>query len=166
VAAPADLGPPVAAAAATGAVRDLDAAVSELRGRCEHVVVDERLPALGYRFFGFAGAELPPVFIRRFEAGDGAGAITLMAGVDPRSGEGVLDAASPSEAADRIAAGSAGVWTVRLTLGARMLSIDDLCALRHREPSVLTCFAAELRALGPGQRSACPLCRARAADAA
>ena len=59
--------------------------------RCPHLPVDDRLVALGYRFYHLGDSELPPFFSRRFTAGRRNGAITLLGGVDPKTGEGVLD---------------------------------------------------------------------------
>ena len=110
---------------------------ARLARRCHHVAVDGRLTHLGYRFYPMPGSEVPSFFCKRFTAGAGSGAITLLAGYDPQTGEAVLeDCRSARDAARQIAAGRAGWWVVRLTYGARMLTLDELTgAFARRDPA-------------------------------
>jgi hypothetical protein len=135
--------------------------VADLSERCHHVSIDGRLTSLGYRFYPMPSAEVPSFFCKRFPAGDRNGAITLLAGYDPATGEAALeDCRSAREAARRIASGRAGWWLVRITYGARMLTMDELTSVfATREPVAFASFAAELDALGLPQRAACPICR-------
>ncbi len=139
---------------------DASSRVSRLRRRCPHVAVDGRLTALGYRFYAMPGSDVPSFFCKRFRAGTGGAALTLLAGIDPQTGEAVLDdCRSASEAATEIASGRAGTWLLRVTYGARMVALDELCGtFAHREPAAFAAIAAELEALGPALRSACSLC--------
>ena len=135
-------------------------AAARLARRCQHAAVDGRLTALGYRFYPMPGSEVPSFFCKRFTAGAGSGAITLLAGYDPQTGETVLDdCRSARDAARQIAAGRAGWWVVRLTYGARMLTLDELTgAFARRDPAGFAAFVAELDALGLARRSSCPIC--------
>lgn len=137
---------------------------SRLTRRCHHVAVDGRLTHLGYRFYPMPGSEIPSFFCKRFQAGERSAAITLLAGYDPVTGDAVLeDCRSAREAARQIAAGRGGWWVVRLTYGARMLSLDELSgALARRDPVGLAAFLNELAALGLTRRASCPICRPEA----
>ena len=105
-------------------------------------------------------SELPSFFVKRFQAGDRTSAITLLAGIDPATGDPVLeDCRSPHDAARRIHAGRGGWWVVRITYGARMVSMEELTAdLSSREPLAFAAFAAELNALGLPVPGSCPIC--------
>ena len=140
---------------------DGSAHAANLSERCHHVSIDGRLTSLGYRFYPMPSSEVPSFFCKRFTAGDRGAAITLLAGFDPATGEAVLeDCRSSREAARRIAGGRAGWWLVRITYGARMLTMDELVSeFSAREPTAFAAFAAELDALGLPHRSACPICR-------
>ena len=139
---------------------DIAHAAARLARRCHHVAVDGRLTHLGYRFYPMPGSEVPSFFCKRFTAGSRSGAITLLAGYDPQSGEAVLeDCRSAREAARHIAAGRAGWWVVRLTYGARMLNLEELTGpFSRRDPAGFAAFVAELDALGLARRSSCPIC--------
>jgi hypothetical protein len=139
----------------------LPAQASSLARSCEHVPIDGRVNALGYRFFPMPGSELPSFFVKRFCAGDRGGAITLLAGMDPATGEAVLeDCRSAAEAARRLARGEAGLWLVQLSYGARRISMDDLRgAFGARHPQAAAAFTSQLSALVPLERDRCPICR-------
>jgi hypothetical protein len=136
-------------------------AVQRLARRCQHAAADSRLTSLGYRFYPMPGSEVPSFFCKRFEAGERSGAITLLAGYDPQTGEAVLeDCRSQRDAARQIAAGRGGWWVVRLTYGPRMLTLDELTgSFARRDPLAAATFVSELDALGLSCRSACPICR-------
>ena len=69
------------------------------------------------------------------------------------------DCRSARDAARQIAAGRAGWWVVRLTYGARMLTLDELTgSYARRDPAGFAAFVAELDALGLARRSSCPIC--------
>lgn len=138
----------------------LGAQAADLVRRCEHVPLDARVTSLGYRFYPMPGSELPSFFAKRFTAGDRGGAITLLAGIDPRTGAGVLeDCESSAEATQRISRGESGLWLVRLSYGARSISFTELLqSFSTVRPHAFSAFAAELYALAPLERAACPLC--------
>ena len=140
---------------------DVATCAAMLSERCQHVSIDGRLTSLGYRFYPMPSSEVPSFFCKRFVAGDRTGAVTLLAGFDPSTGEPVLeDCRSAREASRRIAGARAGWWLVRITFGARMLTIDELTSeFPAGEPAAFASFAAELDALGLTTRSACPICR-------
>jgi hypothetical protein len=133
-----------------------------IRGRCPHVPVDDRLVALGYRFYNLGEGELPPFFSRRFTAGRRNGAVTLLGGVDPRTGEGVLDGCHSADDAGRmLGSGRGGHWLLRLTYGARTITFAELAStIASRDPGALLAFAGELRALGVAEAARCRLCAA------
>ena len=135
--------------------------------RCPHVPVDDRLVSLGYRFYHLGESDVPPFFSRRFTAGLRNGAVTLLGGVDPKTGEGVLDGVTTADDAARLLGrGRAGHWLLRLTYGARTVSFGELATtVAMRDPGALLAFAGELRALGVHDAAACRLC-ADAADLA
>ena len=108
---------------------DLAHSTARLARRCQHVAVDgrltPRLPVLPDAGLRDAVVLLQALHGRRPRSG----AITLLAGYDPQTGEAVLeDCRSARDAARQIAAGRAGWWVVRLTYGARMLTLDELPA--------------------------------------
>jgi hypothetical protein len=132
-----------------------------LARHCLHVEADSRLVTLGYHFFRLVDSEIPVFFCKRFAADDRYAAITLIGGVDPRTGDGLLDdCVTAQEAVARLTDGQAGCWRVRLTYGARTLTIGDLTEEIARErPRVFAAIADQLEALGPSLRATCPLCR-------
>jgi hypothetical protein len=148
------------------ATPDTDAVTEWVAGRCPHLPVDDRLTALGYRFYNLGDGDLPPFFSRRFRAGLRTAAMTLLGGVDPRTGEGVLDGCrSADDAARAVSRGQGGHWLLRLTYGARTISLDELAGpIAARDPEALLAFAGQLRALGLAARGDCGVCAA--ADAA
>jgi hypothetical protein len=138
----------------------LPAQALSLARSCEHVPLDGRVNALGYRFFPMPGSELPSFFVKRFTAGDRGGAITLLAGIDPATGEAVLeDCKSAAEAARRLARGEAGLWLLQLSYGARRIALDDLDGtFGARHPETAAAFRRQLAALVPLERHRCPIC--------
>jgi hypothetical protein len=135
-----------------------------LAASCPHVMVDERLASLGYVFYHFAASELPVFFTKRVVADDTVAAITLIGGVDPATRQPVLeDCQSSARAWRRISTGPVSAWRLRVTFGARMLSLSDLTsALALRRPRAFDAIAAELAALGLTGRADCCICRAPA----
>ena len=140
---------------------DIAHSTARLERRCNHVAVDGRLTALGYRFYPMPGSEVPSFFCKRFTAGNRTAAITLLAGYDPQTGEAVLeDCRSARDAARHIAAGRAGWWVVRLTYGARMLYTST----SSLDPTPGVIQPASRRssrsssALGLARRASCPIC--------
>jgi hypothetical protein len=131
-----------------------------LADRCQHVAVDGRLTTLGYRFYPMPSGDVPSFFCKRFSVGDRTGAITLLAGIDARTGDAILDdCRSAREAARLIARSHAGWWVIRLSFGARMLTFPELeGSFAEREPAAHAAFLAELDALGARANDACPIC--------
>jgi hypothetical protein len=130
---------------------------ADLRTRCLHVAGDGRLETLGYRFYPMPGSEVPSFFAKRFAAGRRNGAITLLAGIDPRSGEPVGD-----DDATHAVRGRASWWVVRVTYGPRMITLEELSGtIARRDPAAFGAFADELDALGLARQSACPVCARR-----
>ena len=86
--------------------------------------------------------------------------MTLLGGVDPKTGEGILDGCESAEDAARaLGSGRGGHWLLRLTYGARTITFDELAGpIAARDPSALRAFAGELRALGLGERDDCRTC--------
>jgi hypothetical protein len=127
---------------------------ADLLTRCLHVAGDGRLETLGYRFYPMPDSEVPSFFAKRFSAGRRNGAVTLLAGIDPRSGDAVAD-----DEAIRATLGRASWWLVRLTYGARMITLEELTGtIARRDPAAFAAFADELDALSLARRSACPVC--------
>jgi hypothetical protein len=127
---------------------EASARAEALGDRCLHVAGDGRLVALGYRFYPMPDSEVPSFFAKRFSAGRRNGAVTLMAGIDAQTGE-------PSDAVT-------AWWLVRLTYGARMITLEELTGtIAARDPDAFRAYADELDALGLARRSACPVCSCR-----
>lgn len=154
------------------AVREHDAPaaaldLARLRACCDHVALDARVLALGYRFYQLSESGLPPVFVKRFAIGGEDASVALLAGIDPASGDGVAgECRGTSDAARRVGGGPPSVWLLRLTLGARLIPLEDLTGrIASEHPAVFERFAAELRAVEPYRRSSCPLCSAQVAAA-
>jgi hypothetical protein len=139
---------------------DDDSLAEWVGGRCPHLPVDDRLLSLGYRFYNLGDSELPPFFSRRFRAGLRTAAATLLGGVDPATGDGVLDGCyDADDAARAVSHGRGGHWIVRLTYGARTVSLEEVAGpIGARDPKALQAFAGELRALGLATREACRTC--------
>jgi hypothetical protein len=139
---------------------ELAARAARLARRCAHVTVDGRLAALGYRFYRLEDSELPPFFCKRFAADGRTAAITLLAGIHPRTGNDLLDdCRNEEEALHRVESAHGGTWLLRLTFGAGMVSLDALTGEMVRlRPRAFAAFAAELEALSPSLRSTCPVC--------
>jgi hypothetical protein len=137
------------------------ARAAELRRACGHVTGDASWLARGYRFVALPGAELPSFLVRRRELADGGVvAVTLLAGLDPKTGAPVLERATSSETAARaLAKGPSGVWLVHLTIGNRTVQLGELAAALLGGPApeevALADEASSLRLL---PRQACPLC--------
>lgn len=142
------------------ALREEDETV-DLRSLCGHVAVDAEVLARGYRFVPMPGSELPPFLVRRVQAGSRPVAITLLAGIDPETGEAVAeDADDVLELARRLAVGRGGLWTMRLSVGARTLTVDELIdEVIVQDPLSAAALVSELSALRPLSRSSCPCCR-------
>ncbi len=136
-----------------------DGRSGELADRCQHVAVDGRLTTLGYRFYA-TGGDVPSFFCKRFAVGTRTGAITLLAGIDARTGDAILDRCrSAREAARTINVGSGGWWVLRLSYGARMMTFPELVgAFAERDPAAYGAFVAELDALGVHAADDCPIC--------
>ena len=150
-------------------IRDIEDAVPRgsrrhaeaLAESCGHVAVGGRILDLGYRFYAMPPGDVPSFFCRRFPAGRRSAAATLLAGIDPQTGQATLDDCRSPEAAIRsVRAGRAGVWNVRLTLGPRTIPLSDLRAVHwRREPQALAAIVQELVALAPAYPRACAVCR-------
>ncbi len=141
------------------------ARAAELRRACGHVHGDAGWLSHGYRFVALPGAELPSFLCRRVELADGGVvAVTLLAGIDPKTGAPVLEAARNSEmAALALADGPAGVWLVHLTIGNRTVQLSELASALLGSPGpealALARAASSLQLLA---RQECPLCRVHA----
>ena len=139
---------------------DGDDLAAWVASRCPHVPADDRLVAIGYRFYHLGESELPPFFSRRFRAGLRTAAMTLLGGIDPKTGEGILDGCESAEDAARaLGSGRGGHWLLRLTYGARTITLQELAGpIAARDPAALRAFAGELRALGLGESPDCRTC--------
>ena len=133
-----------------------------LRRACGHARGEVSLVDAGFRFYAMpAGSELPSFLNRRLTLADGrTAAITLLAGVDPASGEEVLtDCASTADARAELDAGRGGLWLVRLTLGNATVGWGELTSrLARQDPSAFTALASALLALPLETRRQCPSC--------
>lgn len=138
-------------------------ATVDLHALCGHVAPGAEVLERGYRFMPMPGADVPPFLIRRFQAGARPAAVTLLAGVDPETGDDVAgDLPDALALARLLAVGRGGVWLLRLSLGARTIGLDELEALARRDPLAAAAFAAELVALEPLTHDDCPICRSAA----
>jgi hypothetical protein len=145
----------VAEAPTTGRAR----LATALRDCCGHVAADARVRERGFRFVRAPGGDVPSFFCKRVSAGSGPAAITLLAGVDPLTGDD-LDCPHDAPPVQWLAAGRGGVWTVRLTVGARTISIDELVSsFWSSNSAIFATLAEELDALSPLRRASCELCR-------
>jgi hypothetical protein len=133
-----------------------------LRRACGHVEGSPRLiDELGFRFYPIPHGDLPHFLCCRFTAGRGNAAITLVAGIDPRSGEPVLeDCRTSAEAARELAQGPASLWLLRVTVGASATGLAELAGrLRHADPAAFDAIAVRLLALPLLGPAGCPLCQ-------
>ena len=136
---------------------------ADLRRGCGHAIGEPRLLREGgFRFYPMSGGELPHFLNRRFTVDETrSGALTLLAGLDPASGDAVLEGCRTSDEASReLAAGPGGIWLVRVTLGNATISWQEISGLLvRRDPVAFAAIAGELLSLTLCRRSACPLCR-------
>src|SRR5947209_7374000 len=124
-------------------VTSLAAVAARLSERCPHVPVDDGIFERGYRFYPMPGSEIPAFFCRRFRAGSRGAALTLFCGVDPTTGEALLESCrSADEARRRLKADAVGLWLVRVTYGPRTIRLDELTgAFWRREPEAFAAIA-------------------------
>ena len=133
-----------------------------LRGLCGHVPLDARVLGRGYRFFPMPGADLPSFLVKRLHLGGRpAAAVTLLAGVEPGTGESLLDGCrTPDAVGAAIGSVRGAVCAARLTVGARNLTLDEFTStLWQQDPEVFMMIAGEFSALAPLKQDGCELCR-------
>ncbi len=144
-------------ASARTAVDDGHAAL-DLHALCGHVAPGADVLVRGYRFMPMPGADVPPFLVRRLQAGARPAAVTLLGGIDPATGDALVeDVADAVELAGRLAVGRAGLWMLRLSLGARTLSLHDVAdEPAARDPLAASAFAAEPSRCSRRSRATCP----------
>lgn len=133
-----------------------------LRRACGHALGEGALVReRGYRFFPSTGGDLPHFLNRRLELSDGRTvAVTLLAGMDPVSGDDVLDGCRTPRAAAAALDLEGGIWLVRLTLGVSTVGWSELTgSLPLRDATAFAALASELLALKLCRKRVCPLCR-------
>jgi hypothetical protein len=121
--------------------------VARIQRSCSHVHVPPAPAAWGYRFYDLGGESLP-FYLRRFEAGQVAGTISLTAPVERLTG----DEAEP---------GASAIARVSVTLGLRTLGWDEVLdpALReHGWRDVVALVLDELACLDLIPAGECPIC--------
>ena len=135
-----------------------------LSAACGHVLGDRTLLKRGYRPFASLGSDLPPFLIRRLILPDGRhSSVTVLAGVDPTTGEDALERSTSGEQiAMALRQRPACIFRVLLTVGNATVSWHELVtSLERTDPQAHRAFASELSELPMVARRACPVCRAQ-----
>lgn len=134
-----------------------------LSAACGHVLGDRTLLKRGYRPFASSGGDLPPFLIRRLVLPDGRRiSVTVLAGVDPTTGDGALERSTTGEQiAVALRQRPACIFRVLLTVGNATIAWQELAtSLARTDGPAYEAFVAELSALPMVARRACPVCRA------
>ena len=128
-----------------------------------HVLGDRSLLERGVRPFASIGPEVPPFLICRVALPDGRRvSVTVLAGVDPTTGESALERSTTSEQiALALRQRPACIFRVLLTIGNATVSWQEfMSSLIQTDELAYRSFAAELSALPMVAGRACPVCKA------
>jgi hypothetical protein len=134
-----------------------------LRRACGHARAGAAVLDAGYRFFPMRGGDVPHFLNRRFTCSDGrAGSITLIAGIDPATGEAPLDGCrTMSDARAALERVGAATFLVRVTLGNDSIDWPELAtSLSRNDPAAFDAISSGLLALPLATRRACEVCAA------
>ena len=140
-----------------------------LSAACGHVLGDRTLLKRGYRAFASIGGEVPPFLIRRLVLADGRQmSVTVLAGVNPATGDCALEGSTTSDAISAaLRQRPACIFRVLLTVGNATISWQELVtSLERADRPAYEAFEAELSALPLLAKRACPACRAAARSTA
>ena len=134
-----------------------------LASACGHLLGDRTLVKRGYRAFASIGGDVPPFLIRRVVLADGRRvSVTVLAGVDPATGECALESpATSDEISAALRQQPAFIFRALLTVGNATVSWQELTtSLEKADRPAYDAFASELVALPLLAKRACPICRA------
>ena len=134
---------------------------------CGHVLLDDSVVRRGFTYHPEISEEIPAFFLKRIPLGSEDVQVILQAGLDVDTGDEPFDGCRSTddvltvlEQHERRGRHHSSLWTARIGLGARMLTLaevaDPLFVARH--PNQFRAVAEELVAIGAVQAPVCPMC--------